>query len=212
MWTSILKSKFISLLFISCVLLGCASKEQTLPSATIHASLTTSIQDYKYLIGPGDSLNIFVWRNPEISGTFLVRPDGMITTSLVEDIPVSGRTPSQLARELEQALSTYIRDPIVSVMVSGFIGPYAEQIRVIGEALEPKAVNYNQHMTLLDLMVAVGGLTDFADGDDATLIRVVDGKQTQFNVKLDSLIRDGNINANVDVLPGDVLIIPEAWF
>ena len=191
---------------------GCAGSRATLPQASSHSSLTTSIDDYRYLIGPGDSLNIFVWRNPEISGQFKVRPDGMITTSLVEDIPVSGRTPTQLARELEESLAKYIRDPIVTVTVNGFVGPYSEQVRVIGEALKPKAVNYKENMTLLDLMIEVDGLTDFANGDDATLIRVVNGVQTEFVVKLDSLIRDGNIKANVDILPGDIIIIPEAWF
>lgn len=200
--------------FVSLTLLvGCAGQVKgTLPLATAHPSLTTSIEDYKYLIGPGDSLNIFVWRNPEISGVFQVRPDGMITTSLVEDIPVTGRTPTQLARELEESLAKYIRDPIVTVTVGGFVGPYSEQVRVIGEAVAPQAINYKQHMTLLDLMVVVGGLTDFADGDGATLIRVVNGKQQQYRVKLDTLIREGNISANVDMLPGDIVIIPEAWF
>lgn len=192
---------------------GCATGDRgELPSASAHSSLTTNIDNYHYLIGPGDSLNVFVWRNPEISGSFVVRPDGMFTTSLVEDIPASGRTPTQLARELEKVLSTYIRDPIVTVTVSGFIGPYSEQVRVIGEALEPKAVNYKENMTLLDLMIAVGGLTDFANGDDATLIRVENGVQQQYSLKLDTLVRDGDISANVDILPGDIVIIPEAWF
>lgn len=196
-------------LFIS----GCASPERgALPPATAHPSLTTNIEDYLYLIGPGDTLDIFVWRNPEISGSFVVRPDGKITTSLVEDVPVTGRTPTQLARELESSLSKYIRDPIVTVTVGGFVGPYSEQVRVIGEAVSPQAINYKQHMTLLDLMVVVGGLTDFADGDDATLIRVINGKQNQYKVRLDTLIREGDITANVDMLPGDIVIIPEAWF
>ncbi|MCM2681469.1 XrtA/PEP-CTERM system exopolysaccharide export protein [Echinimonas agarilytica] len=194
-------------------LVGCATSDKpSLPQASTHASLTTNIENYRYLIGPGDSLNIFVWRNPEISGGFQVRPDGMISTSLVEDIPVSGRTPTQLARELEQSLAKYIRDPIVTVTVGGFVGPYSEQVRVIGEALQPKAVNYKQHMTLLDLMIKVGGLTDFANGDKATLIRVENGVQKEYNVQLDTLVRDGDIAANVDLLPGDIIIIPEAWF
>lgn len=207
------KKLMLTTLLAIVALAGCASHDKpTLPLATAHASLTTNISDYRYLIGPGDSLDIFVWRNPEISGTFQVRPDGMITTSLVEDVPVTGRTPTQLARELEESLSKYIRDPIVTVTVGGFVGPYSEQVRVIGEAVSPMAINYNQHMTLLDLMVVVGGLTEFADGNDATLIRVVNGVQEQYKVMLDTLVRDGDISANVDILPGDIIIIPEAWF
>ncbi|MDF2180032.1 polysaccharide export protein [Aliiglaciecola sp. CAU 1673] len=183
-----------------------------LPPATTQPSLTTSIDDYFYLIGPGDTLSIFVWRNEEVSGSFIVRPDGKITTSLVEDVEVAGKTPTQLARDLEQSLSKYIRDPIVTVSVTGFSGPFSEQVRVIGEASNPQAVNYKQNMTLLDLMIAVGGLTEFAAGDSAKLIRVVDGKQREYALKLDSLIKDGDIEENVDILPGDILIIPEAWF
>jgi polysaccharide export outer membrane protein len=190
---------------------GCSTSSQ-LPPASTHSSLTTSIDDYKYLIGPGDSVNIFVWRNPEVSGSFVVRPDGMITTSLVEDLPVSGKTPTAFAREVEKELSKYIRDPIVTISVGGFVGPFSEQVRVIGEATSPQAVNYKENMTLLDLMIAVGGITEFADGDGAKLIRVVNGTQKEYSVALDSLIKEGDIQANVDILPGDILIIPEAWF
>lgn len=191
---------------------ACTSSGNTLPQATTRSSLTTNIDDYSYLIGPGDSLSIFVWRNPDVSGSFLVRPDGMITTSLVEDIPVSGKTPTALARDLEQELGKYIRDPIVTVSVAGFNGPFSEQVRVIGEASAPRAVSYTEDMTLLDLMIQVGGLTEFANGDGAKLIRVVGGQQKEYSVRLDSLIKDGNITDNVDILPGDILIIPEAWF
>ncbi|PSW21544.1 sugar ABC transporter substrate-binding protein [Photobacterium sanctipauli] len=192
---------------------GCSTTDiPTLPSATPQSSLTKNINDYKYLIGPGDTLNIFVWGNPEISGNFIVRPDGMISTSLVDDLPASGRTPTDLARSLEARLSEYVRDPIVTVMVSGFVGPYSEQVRVIGEASQPRAINYRQNMTLLDVMVEVGGLTEFADGNDARLIRVVGGQQKQFGLKMGDLVRDGDIQANVDILPGDIIIIPEAWF
>lgn len=200
----------IAVLATAFAAVGCATNQ--LPQATIHASKTTDITDYKYLIGPGDALNIFVWRNPEISGSFTVRPDGKITTSLVEDIDVSGKTPTELARSIEQILATYIKDPIVTVSVGGFIGPYSEQVRVIGQASSPQAINYRENMTLLDLMVQVGGLTQFADGDGAKLVRVVGGKQQTYNIKIDSLINDGDIAANVDLLPGDIIIIPEAWF
>ncbi|MBD1390530.1 polysaccharide biosynthesis/export family protein [Neiella sp. HB171785] len=215
-----MKNKFLlkavglmAALFAVSTIGGCATSDKgQLPPATTHPSLTTNIDDYFYLIGPGDSLNVFVWRNPEVTGTFTVRPDGMFTTRLVEDIPATGRTPTQLARELEKILGAYIRDPIVTVTVGGFVGPYSEQVRVIGEALNPQAINYKENMTLLDLMIAVGGLTDYANGDDTTLIRIENGVQREYTLKLDTLIRDGDIGANVDILPGDILIIPEAWF
>lgn len=198
-----------TILFVG-IMAGCSSN--TLPPATTHASLTTSIDNYTYLIGPGDTLSIFVWRNPEVSGSFVVRPDGMITTSLVEDVPVTGKTPSQLARDMEQVLSTYIRDPIVTISVGGFVGPYSEQVRVLGEAASPQAISYRENMTLLDLMIQVGGLTEFADGNDAVLVRTVNGQQMEYAVRLADLIKQGDISANVDILPGDILIIPEAWF
>ncbi|SEA57669.1 XrtA/PEP-CTERM system exopolysaccharide export protein [Alkalimonas amylolytica] len=199
------------LVVFALLIAGCSSKS-TLPVATVHNSLTTSVENYQYLVGPGDNLSIFVWRNPELSGSFLVRPDGMISTSLVEDIPVSGKTPTQVARDMEQVLSQFIRDPIVTVSVSGFVGPYSEQVRVIGAAANPQAVNYRQYMTMLDLMIQVGGLADFASGNRAQLVRTVDGRQVSYRVRLDDLIRDGDIRANVDMLPGDIVIIPEAWF
>ncbi|MFQ3193112.1 MAG: polysaccharide export outer membrane protein, partial [Paraglaciecola sp.] len=172
----------------------------------------TSVEDYKYLIGPGDSVSIFVWRNPDISGTFLVRPDGMVTTSLVEDIKVSGKTPTMLARHIEKELSKYINNPRVTVSVAGFKGPLYEQVRVIGEATNPSAVNYTETMTLLDLMIAVGGLTEFASGNNAKLVRMVGGIQKTFEIRIDDLIKNGEIKNNIDMLPGDIVIIPEAWF
>lgn len=190
---------------------GC-SNYPNLPEATTRPSLTTNVENYQYLIGPGDNLNIFVWRNPEISGSFVVRPDGKVTTSLVEDIPVTGRTPTALARQLEEQLSTYINNPRVTVSVGGFKGPLSEQVLVIGEATNPTAVNYTEHMTLLDLMVSVGGITEFADGNDAKLIRVIDNRKVTFDIFIDDLIRDGDISKNIDMLPGDIIIIPEALF
>lgn len=189
---------------------GCSSNQ--LAPATVHNSMTTTATDYKYLIGPNDTVTIFVWRNPELSGSFIVRPDGQITTSLVEDIAVAGKTPSQLAREMETILAKFIRDPVVTVSVNGFVGPYSEQVRVIGAAAQPQAYPYRQYMTLLDLMIASGGLTEFASGNSAKLVRTVNGKQVSYEVKLDDLIREGDISANVDMLPGDIVIIPEAWF
>ncbi len=195
------------------VLAGCSSDHYAqLPPAKTQPSLTTDINNYQYLIGPGDNLNIFVWGNPEISGVFIVRPDGKLSTSLVDDLDASGKTPTALAKEIEAMLAEYVRDPIVTVIVQDFVGPYSEQVRVVGEATSPRAINYREHMTLLDVMIAVGGLTEFADGNGAHLIRVQSGKQGQYEVKLDDLVRDGDIQANVDILPGDIIIIPETWF
>lgn len=166
----------------------------------------------RYRIAPGDSVQIFVWRNPEVSTTVPVRPDGLLSAPLLEEIPAAGKTPAELARDLEAELSTYLRDPLVTVIVNGFAGTYSEQIRVLGEASQPKSLLYRDSMTLLDVMIQTGGLTNFADGNGATLVRVVDGSQQQFSLRLDDLIRDGDISANVDVKPGDIIIIPEAWF
>jgi polysaccharide export outer membrane protein len=204
------KLKTLTLLLLTYAISGCSTL--TLPPATIHQSNTVDVTSYKYLIGAGDVVNIFVWRNPEVSGTFVVRPDGMITTSLVEDIPVSGKTPTELARAVEEILSTYLREPVVTVTVNNFVGPFSEQIRVIGEASEPKSINYTQQMTLLDVMIRVGGLTEFADGNDAVLVRVENGEQKQYEIYIEDLIKNGEIGANVDVLPGDIIVIPETWF
>ena len=203
------KITFLVFLFTTQFLVGCQTT--TLPPASVHAS-TTDVDSYKYLIGAGDIVNIFVWRNPEVSGTFTVRPDGMITTSLVEDIEVSGKTPTELARTIEGILSTYIKEPVVTVTVNKFNGPFSEQIRVIGEATSPQAINYTQQMTLLDVMISVGGLTQFANGNRAKLVRVENGEQKQYDVLIEDLIKNGDISANVDVLPGDIIVIPETWF
>lgn len=201
---------YLTFIILACSLVfGCSNP---LPSATTRASLTTDVNDYQYLIGPGDQVTIFVWRNPEISGNFTVRPDGKVTTSLVEDIEVAGRTPTMLARQLEEQLSTYINNPRVTVSVNRFNGPFSEQVRVIGEATNPRAVNYTQHMTLLDLMIEVGGLTQYANGNNAKLVRVVNNEQLTYDIFIEDLIKDGDIGKNVDVLPGDIIIIPEAWF
>jgi polysaccharide export outer membrane protein len=167
--------------------------------------------DYNYIIGPLDSVNIIVWRNPEISMSVPVRPDGKITTPLVEDLPAMGKNPTTLARDIEKSLSKYIRDPIVTVIVTAFNGPYSEQIRVVGEATTPQALPYRQNMTLLDVMIVVGGITEFADGNKAVLLRTSDNNKL-YTVRLKDLLKRGDITANVDVKPGDVLVIPESWF
>jgi len=175
------------------------------------APATVSQAEHKYVIGPLDTVNIVVWRNPELSGVFQVRPDGRISAPLVEDLPALGKNPEQLARDVEKALSKFLRDPVVTVIVSNFNGPTSEQIRVIGEAGKPQAVAYRQNMTVLDVMIAVGGLTDFADGNKAVLVRGSE-KGKAYSVRLRDLVRRGDISANIDMLPGDILIIPQSWF
>jgi len=168
--------------------------------------------EWFYVLGPGDSINVFVWGNSEVSGSFPIRSDGKVTMNLVEDLQASGRTPTQLAREIEKILAKYIQDPVVTVTVGGGIGPYDQQIRVLGEAAKPQSLSYREHMSLVDLMIAVGGITDFADGNRASILRVVDGKPQQYGVRLEDLLKDGDVSVNVDILPGDVLVIPESWF
>lgn len=195
----------LAILAAAAWLSGCSSHNY--PPAPLNAATV----DYKYLIGPLDTINIVVWRNPELSMAVPVRPDGRISTPLVEDVPALGKNPAELARELEKALSKFIRDPVVTVIVNNFNGPSTEQIRIIGEAAKPQAVPYRQNMTLLDVMIVVGGLTDFADGNKAVLVRGAE-KGKQYSVRLGDLVRRGDISANVDVRPGDVLIIPQSWF
>jgi polysaccharide export outer membrane protein len=187
---------------------GCATTEYPpLEGGPAPAQITPD-----YIIGAGDNIDIFVWRNPELSSGVTVRPDGKITTPLVEDVPASGKTPTQLARDMEKELSVYVKNPVVTVMVGGFVGPYDEQIRVVGQAANPQALPYRDQMSLLDLMIAVGGLTEFADGNKSIVVRVVDGEWQQFGVRIDDLINGADISANTYVLPGDILIIPESWF
>ena len=167
--------------------------------------------DYNYHIGPADVVNVIVWRNPELSMSVPVRPDGMITTPLIEDLPALGRTPTELARDMEKALGKYIRDPVVTVIATSFVGPASEQVRVIGEAAKPQALPYRKDLTLLDVMIAVGGLTDFADGNAARIFRVADGGKL-YVVRLRDLLKRGDITANAEMRPGDILIIPQSWF
>ena len=175
------------------------------------APSTAATPDFDYHIGPLDTINVIVWRNPELSMSLPVRPDGKITTPLVDDLPVLGKTPTQLERDMEKALVKYIRDPVVTVVVTSFAGPSNEQIRVIGEAAKPQVLAYRSQMTVLDVMIAVGGLTDFADGNSARIFRVADGGKI-YSVRLRDLVKRGDISANVDMRPGDILIIPQSWF
>lgn len=168
--------------------------------------------DSIYVIGPGDQLDIFVWRNPEISVSVPVRPDGKISTPLVEDMVAVGKTPSELARDMEAVLETYIKSPSVNVIVTGFQGVFAEQVRVVGQAANPQAIPYREGMTVLDVIIAAGGLSEFAAGNRSKLVRKVNGESVEYKIRLDDLLNDGDISQNVDIEPGDVIIIPESYF
>lgn len=198
-------TKVAASIFLMVGLFGCASTP--LPPAPAQAASP----DYSYIIGPGDMINIVVWRNPELSMSVPVRPDGKLSSPLVEDLTAIGKSPTTLARDIEKALGKFIRDPVVTVIVTNFVGPYSEQIRVVGEATKPQILAYRQKMTLLDVMIAVGGMTDFADGNGATILRTSEGNK-QYSVRIRDLVKRGDVTANVEVKPGDVLIIPQSWF
>jgi polysaccharide export outer membrane protein len=187
-------------------LAGCAGSASH-PSAP----RAVDVPNLRYRIGPLDTLNIVVWRNPELSMAVTVRPDGFISTPLVADLRAAGRDPAELSREVEQVLAKYIRDPVVSIVVTGFQGVYADQIRIVGEAAKPQSVPYRQDMTLLDVMIQVGGVTDFADGNGAVLIRGSE-RGAQYSIRLKDLLKRGDISANVAVMPGDIIIVPQSWF
>jgi polysaccharide export outer membrane protein len=166
----------------------------------------------EYHIGAGDQLNIFVWNHPELSVTVPVRPDGLITTPLVEKLLAAGRTPSQLSRDLEVALSEYVRSPKVNVMVTQFVGSYGDQVRVVGQAAKPQSLAFRANMTLLDAMIQVGGLGEFAAGNRARVVRQVNGQSVTIPVRLKDLLNDGDTSKNIPLMPGDVIIIPETRF
>ena len=192
------------------ILTGCATRSSDLPElpqASGDAQFST-----RYRIAPGDSVQIFVWRNPEVSTTVPVRPDGLLSAPLLEEVPAAGKTPAELARDLEAELSTYLRDPLVTVIVNGFVGTFNEQIRVLGEAAQPRSMLYRDSMTVLDVLVETGGLTQYADGNSSILLRRVDGEMVEYRLRLDDLAQNGDISANIDMRPGDVVIVPEAWF
>jgi len=197
-------AKWLVAAFAVLTLAACSTTYPPAPAAAASA-------DYNYIIGPGDNVNIVVWRNPELSMSVPVRPDGKITAPLVDDLLAMGKDPSTLARDFEKELGKFIRDPVVTVIVTSFVGPYSEQIRVVGEAAKPQTLAYKQKMTVLDVMIAVGGITDFADGNRATILRPSENN-TQYTVRLKDLVKRGDVSANVDMKPGDILIIPQSWF
>ena len=171
----------------------------------------------EYVIGPGDQLGIFVYDSPQLSSDVPVRPDGRISTPLIQTLVAAGKTPTQLGHDMEDRLKEFIKDPRVTIIVRGFVGPLDRQIRVIGEAADPLALPYREHLTLLDLMIASKGLTRYAAGNRAVLVRTSkdkDGhdKQETIHVRLSDLIKDGDISQNVELQPGDTLIIPQSWF
>ena len=164
-----------------------------------------------YLIGPGDTLQIFVWRNPDLTITVPVRPDGKISTPLVEDMVAVGKTPTRLARDIEQALAVYVKSPEVNVIVTVPASVFS-QIKVIGQVLHPQALPYRDGMTVLDAVLAVGGLGQFAAGNRAHIVRSNNGKEQDIKVKLDALVNNGDMKQNVLLRPGDVLVVPETHF
>jgi polysaccharide export outer membrane protein len=187
---------------------GCSTE------STADAPVNTSraFPEANYLIGPGDKLSVFVWQNPDLSVNVPVRPDGRISLPLLQDVEAAQKTPAQLSGEIEQELSAYLRKPRVTVIVTDFIGPYSQQVRVIGEAAEPKAIPYRTDMSVLDVMIAVGGLTQFAAGNRAVIVRKTPEEKQEMAVRLDDLLKDGDMSANVPIMPGDVLVIPQSWF
>jgi polysaccharide export outer membrane protein len=179
---------------------------------SVSAPVAPTDPQAEYRIGPGDSLQIFVWGHPELSVDLPVRPDGMVSTPLVENIEAAGKTPSRLARDMETALSEYVRTPTVNVIVQNFVGAYGDQVRVVGQAAKPQSIPYRADMSVLDVVIAVGGLAEFAAGNRAVLVRTEGGKQTRTTVRLRDLLEKGDITANMPMRPGDVLIIPESRF
>ncbi len=166
----------------------------------------------EYIIGPHDELQIFVWKNPDLSVTAPVRPDGKVSSPLIGDIQAAERTPEVLSEEIAKKLTDYIVDPVVTVTVTRFAGPYSQQVRIVGQAVEPMAISYNDKMTILDAMIAVGGITEFAAGNRTIIVRTENGEKKSYRVRLDDLLLDGDVSANVPLLPGDIIIIPESWF
>ena len=202
------RAAIVVLLAASWLLAGCGA---TGVAAAARATPTDNAEP-DYVIGPGDSLQVFVWGHDDLTTLVQVRPDGQISTPLVEDMQAAGKTPTILARDVEIILSEYVRAPTVTVIVQQFTGEYDRQIRVVGQATQPQALNYRAGMTLLDAMIEVGGLSEFASGNKAKIVRRVNGEDAEIRVKLEDLMNHGDMQQNVELLPGDVLVIPESLF
>jgi len=189
---------------------ACGSSKKVV--ATDGTGSPGTIQQTNYIIGAGDQLQVFVWRNPDLSITVPVRPDGKISTPLVEDMQAVGKTPTQLSRDMEVVLARYVKTPQVNIIVTGFVGSFGEQIRVVGKAVEPQSLPYRDDMTLLDVIIEVGGLDEGAAGNRAKVLRRFGGTPQEINVRINDLINKGKMSENIEMLPGDVLIIPESRF
>ena len=204
----------LSLALASLALTGCAGAGggPQLPPASFVASEEGPGEEY--VIGPLDELTVFVWRNPELGASVQVRPDGRITTPLISDMAAVGKTPSGLAADIKASLSQYIEAPIVSVIVNKFAGTFSQQVRVVGATEKPASLPFRANMTLLDAMIAVGGLSEYAAGNRARLIRFDrnGGAQKEYALRLADLLKKGESKANVLLMPGDVIIIPESTF
>ena len=183
----------------------------TPPAAPAAAPAAAAAVGPDYRIGPGDSLQIYVWQNPDLSVTVPVRQDGRISTPLVEDMLAAGKTPSQLARDIETVLAEYVRSPKVNVFVMIAVSALS-QVKVTGQVKTPEALPYHEGMTVLDAVLAVGGLTDFAAGNRARVVRTVDGKQQDIKIRLDRLLEKGDMSQNIPLRPGDVLLVPQSRF
>ena len=164
-----------------------------------------------YIIGPGDALQIFVWRNPELTVSVTVRPDGKISTPLVENMVAVGKTPSQLARDIEVVLSEFVREPQVNIILGAAVSTYS-QVKIVGEVKTPQAMPYREGLRVLDVVLAAGGLTDFAAPNRARIVRQVNGKNVETRVKLHDLLNGGDLKQNLELRPGDVFIVPQSRF
>ncbi len=180
-------------------------------AAAVPGAIPAAVVDSSYIIGPGDVLQVFVWRQPDLSVSVPVRPDGKISTPLVEDIVAVGKTPSELAREMERVLSEYVRTPQVNVIVSQPVSTFS-QVKVIGQVVKAQALPYREGLTALDAVLASGGLAPFAAGNRAKVVRVENGKQRELKIKLDDLVNKGDMSQNLALKPGDVLVVPESRF
>lgn len=196
-------------MFATAIAAGQATEVPSTPTEGTPAASSTT--NSSYIIGPGDMLQVFVWRNQELTTTVPVRPDGKISTPLVEDMVAVGKTPSQLARDIEKVLAEYIRSPQVNVIVSQPLSTFS-QVKVVGQVLRPQALAYREGMKVLDAVLAVGGLGQFAAGNRTKIVRQENGKQKEIRVKLADLLNGGDLRQNIDLRPGDVLVIPESHF
>jgi polysaccharide export outer membrane protein len=200
----------VAIVLLAVAVSGCGSSGPVASSQVGDVTTDTSRDDY--VIGPGDGLQVFVWGHDDLSTQVQVRPDGQISTPLVEDLQAAGKTPTELARAVEEVLTDYVRNPTVTVIVQQFVGEYARQIRVVGQATEPQALSYRNGMTLLDVMIEVGGLSEFASGNKAKIVRRENGQELVIRVRISDLLNKGDMEQNVRMMPGDVLIIPESVF